>query len=131
MGSILIRKVEKDYKIPGSEIVLEKGLGICIPMVGIHHDPEIYPNPDKFDPERFTKENIAARHPFAWIPFGEGPRNCVGLRFGLIQSKIGLIQLLRNFKFSPSANTPEKVKFSPNSNVASPLGGLHLKIEEL
>lgn len=80
----LIRQAENAYKVPNSEFVLEKGTKISIPVLGIHRDPDIYPNPDLFDPERFTKENIAERHPYSWLPFGEGPRNCIGKRTKLI-----------------------------------------------
>lgn len=45
----------------------------------IHHLPEIYPDPKKFDPERFTPENSVGRHPYSYIPFSAGPRNCIGL----------------------------------------------------
>lgn len=51
---------------------------IKIPTHAIHHDPEIYPDPYRFDPERFNDENIKSRHTYAFLPFGEGPRVCIG-----------------------------------------------------
>lgn len=66
------RKVSMDYKVPGTNIVLPKDSVLIVPVLGFHRDPEIFPNPEKFDPERFTKENIEDRHPFAWMPFGKG-----------------------------------------------------------
>lgn len=66
------------YKIPDSDIIVDKGTRIFIPIYDIQHDPEYYPCPDKFDPERFNAENKAKRHPFVWLPFGEGPRACIG-----------------------------------------------------
>lgn len=123
--------MEKDYLVPNTDIILEKDTIVQIPVLGIHHDPEIYPNPDVFDPERFTKANIAARHPYAWIPFGEGPRNCIGLRFAMMETRIGLATILTNYRLLPSEKTPKKVIFDPRSNVLSTAGGMHLRIETL
>lgn len=69
----------KDYKIPGTDLVLEKDTITFVPVIGIHYDPDIYPEPEKFDPERFTEENKKQRHPMAHLPFGDGPRNCLGV----------------------------------------------------
>lgn len=63
--------VTKKYTLPNGT-TLPEGTGLIIPVLGIHHDPKIYPNPLKFDPERFSDANKSLRHPFSWIPFGEG-----------------------------------------------------------
>lgn len=65
-----LRKVTKEYKVPDTDIVLKKGINVLANIYGIHRDPDYYPNPDVFDPDRFTQENIAKRHPMAFIPFG-------------------------------------------------------------
>lgn len=119
----------KNYKVPGSDLVLEKGLIISIPVLGIHRDPAIYPRPDQFDPERFTKEEVAKRHPMAYIPFGEGQRNCIGLRFGLMQTRVGLATLFNSYKVTTTEKTPIPMRFEPGSRVLCPDGGMHLKIE--
>lgn len=72
------RVAAEDYKIPGDDVVVEKGTKVIIPIQGIHKDEEFYQNPQVFDPERFNEENKAGRHPYAHIPFGEGPRICIG-----------------------------------------------------
>lgn len=59
--------------------LLKPGESIIIPIYGIHNDPEYYPEPEKFDPERFNVENNNKRHPMAFIPFGHGPRKCIGM----------------------------------------------------
>lgn len=72
------RVCNKAYRIPGTEIFLEPGTHVHIPIQSIHRDPQYYPNPERFDPERFSEENKAQRQPFTFLAFGEGPRMCIG-----------------------------------------------------
>nr|AFI45025.1 cytochrome P450 CYP6BW2 [Dendroctonus ponderosae] len=104
------RKCTRNYKIPGTDVVLEKGTGVHIPVWGIHNDPEYFPNPDVFDPERFSEKNKASRPEYSYLPFGAGPRICIGLRFGKLQAKVGLIALLNNFKFTLNEKTPMPIQ---------------------
>ena len=126
-----IRKCTKDYKVAGTNFVIPEGMAIELPTYSLHHDPEYYPQPEKFDPERFTPENIKQRHPLTFLAFGEGPRNCIGLRFGMMQSKLAILKLLQNFEFSPSDKTPIPMKFVPSSPFLAPLGGMWLKIKKI
>lgn len=73
------RECTKDYQVPGTGVTIEKGTSVAISTLGIHHDAEIYPDPMKFDPDRFLEEIKRSRHPFSWLPFGEGPRACIGM----------------------------------------------------
>lgn len=75
---IIPRKCNKAYKIPGTDIVLEPGITVKIPVQGIQRDPEYYPHPEKFDPERFKDEIKSQRPAFSFLAFGDGPRNCIG-----------------------------------------------------
>jgi len=125
------RSAVKDFKIPNTNLVIPAGMHIMIPVAGLHNDERFYENPKEFNPERFTEENIKKRHPFAFIPFSEGPRICIGLRFGTMQAKLGLIKLLRNFRILPSDRTPVPMKYSPNASLQSPDGGLWLKIQKV
>lgn len=68
----MVRQASHDYNFPGTTHIIKKGHQIVIPVHAIHHDPEIYPDPEKFDPDRFLPENIEARHNTSFIPFGEG-----------------------------------------------------------
>lgn len=75
---VLTRLCTQSYKIPNSDVIIDKNVQAFIPILGIQYDPEYYPEPDKFDPERFNSENKAKRHAYTWLPFGEGPRSCIG-----------------------------------------------------
>lgn len=74
----LFRQVTKPYTIPDTNIQLDTQSRVFIPVYAIHRDPQYYPDPEKFDPERFTPEKKAKMHPMVYMPFGEGPRNCIG-----------------------------------------------------
>lgn len=102
---------------------------MIIPIFALQRDPRIYPNPLTFDPERFSEAEIEKRHPFTFIPFGEGPRNCIGMRFGLMQVRLGLIAILRKYKISHSQKTPKKIEFVPSAQTLVLKGGFWLKIE--
>lgn len=75
------RVCKKDYKIPGTDIVLVVGTKVHIPIQAVQRDPEYYPDPERFDPERFNEENKAKRPAFSFMAFGEGPRICIGNTF--------------------------------------------------
>jgi cytochrome P450 family 6 len=74
----LIRVCTKPYTIPGTNVLIEKGTPVIIPIYAIHRDPLYYSDPDRFDPERFTDYNKEKRPPYTYLPFGEGPRICIG-----------------------------------------------------
>lgn len=74
----LTRKAVKPYKLPNSDFTLNKGLQVVIPVYAIHNDPEYWPEPEKFIPERFTEDEKHNRPQYAYLPFGAGPRLCIG-----------------------------------------------------
>ena len=75
-----MRQALNDYPITGSKHVIRKGEQIMIPNDAIQNDEQYWKNPKQFDPDRFTAEEVAKRPNFSFIPFGEGPRNCIGMR---------------------------------------------------
>ncbi|XP_075979897.1 cytochrome P450 6B2-like [Anticarsia gemmatalis] len=124
----LQRNAKSDYKIPGTEITIKKGQTVIISLLGIHQDEKYYPNPEKFDPDRFTTEKCGERHSCAYLPFGAGPRNCIGLRLAKIQSRVCVIKLLSKFRVEPSKNTQLNMKFDPRRFLLTPKGGIYLNI---
>ncbi|KAF2904070.1 hypothetical protein ILUMI_02104 [Ignelater luminosus] len=128
---VLTRYCTQSYKVPNSDLVIEKGVQICIPSLGIQHDSDYYPDPEKFDPERFSPENKSKRHSYASLPFGEGPRVCIGMRFGLMQTKVALAILIKNYKFSLNSKTQYPLKLDPQCVVSPPLGGIWLNVEKV
>ncbi|XP_059610503.1 cytochrome P450 6a9-like [Phlebotomus argentipes] len=127
----IMRQVTKDYKLPDHDFVMKKDSVVLISVNAIHHDPEIYPDPEKFDPDRFTDENIKSRHPYAWLPFGEGPRICIGMRFGMMQTRVGLANLLQKYRVKTCSRTPIPLVLSPSSSVLSAKSGIWLRLEKV
>jgi len=73
-----MRQSTSSYTFDGITLDITKNQKVWIPIFAIHRDPDIYPKPDIFDPERFNDEAVQARHPMHYLPFGDGPRNCIG-----------------------------------------------------
>nr|QFR37028.1 cytochrome P450 6NP1 [Forficula auricularia] len=125
----VIKPVDIKWGDENRLVRLEKHLKIIIPVYGLHYDPEYFPDPERFDPERFNEVNTSRRHKYVFLPFGEGPRNCIGARFGFLQTKLGLALLLRNFNFHFTANTPQNFTYQAYSIVLATNEVLKLKIE--
>ncbi|XP_012935676.1 cytochrome P450 3A41-like [Aplysia californica] len=102
-GYILDRICDKDIEIQG--IKIPAGMNVSVPVCAIHHDADLWPEPEKFDPERFTPENKAGRHPYAFLPFGQGPRNCIGMRLALLEVKVALAAMLQTLTPVPCEKT--------------------------
>nr|AQQ12674.1 cytochrome P450 [Locusta migratoria] len=123
----LNRECNQDYKIPDSDVVLEKGTPVALSVIGLHRDPSHFPDPDRFDPERFSEEAKAERHPYVYLPFGEGPRICIGMRMGLLQTKVGLVNLLSKYRVQTTEKTVKKMDFHPRSIILMSKSGVHLQ----
>ncbi|XP_077256406.1 putative cytochrome P450 6a13 isoform X1 [Temnothorax americanus] len=125
---LLSRRCEYNYRIPNSNVELPAGIRVIIPIYGLHHDPNYYPDPARFNPERFTEENKRARHPYTYLPFGEGPRNCIGMRFALLQIKMGIISFLKDHRVEICDKSTVPIKFSRRSLVTTNEAGFWLAI---
>ncbi|KAJ8953891.1 hypothetical protein NQ318_019131 [Aromia moschata] len=111
------RVCTKDYTIepesPDEQpLHLKKGTLLMFPLYGIHHDPKYYPEPQRFDPERFNDENKQHINPYTYFPFGIGPRICLGSRFAIIETKAVFFYTLLNFEIVPLNETVIPVRAS-------------------
>ena len=105
------------------QIHLKKGDVVWLPILGIHRDEKYYANPGVFDPERFNDENKSKIDPYTYLPFGVGPRNCIGSRFALLESKIIFYHLLSKFTLVKTAKTSKEIKFKTISTNLQPKDG--------
>lgn len=103
----------KNYKVPGTNVTIEKGMTIFIPFFAIHHDEKFYPNPEKFDPSRFFSENKSGESflDMPYFPFGDGPRNCIGIRMAKLMVKIGIASILQKYHIELDDQNIEKQIF--------------------
>ncbi|KAK4883713.1 hypothetical protein RN001_007032 [Aquatica leii] len=128
---IITRKCTKDYKIPSTDVTLEKGTIIVIPLSGLHYDPTVFPNPDEFEPERFSEENCAKRHPLAYLAFGYGPRKCIAYQFGFLEAVLAVSTLIYNFKFKLNPKTKVPLCFNKKYFFIHPEGGVILDLKKI
>ncbi|XP_057619734.1 cytochrome P450 3A11-like [Chionomys nivalis] len=104
----LQRVCKEDVEMNG--VFIPKGTVVIIPIFSLHRDPQYWPEPEEFRPERFSKENKGRINPYVYMPFGYGPRNCIGMRFALMNMKLALTKLLQNFSFQPCKETQIPLK---------------------
>jgi cytochrome P450 len=99
------RLAGRDYRIDKYGIDVPKGARVLLGFHAVHHDPDYWPEPDKFNPDRFMPGQREKIVPGSYAPFGLGPRHCIGMRFSLTETKLGLAKVLMNFKFEPAPGT--------------------------
>ncbi|KAI3353350.1 hypothetical protein L3Q82_019884 [Scortum barcoo] len=86
-------------------LVIPKDMVVMVPTWPMHRDPDLWPNPEEFKPERFSKENKETIDPYTYMPFGAGPRNCIGMRFALVMMKLAMVEVLQRYSFSVCKET--------------------------
>ncbi|XP_073956995.1 cytochrome P450 9e2-like [Choristoneura fumiferana] len=124
------RVCTKTYILPGTSVQIDIGDVVAIPIYGIQKDPDIYPQPEEFIPERFIGEK-KNRPSHLFLAFGAGPRNCIGLRFAMYSAKLSMVTLLKNFKFSVCPKTEDPIQFEKRGFLLKAEKGLWVRIDSL
>ena len=127
--ALLSRASREEYKIPGTDVVLPKGTNVWVNTIGIHMDPKHYETPGIFNPDHFSKESKGKRSPYAFVAFGQGPRNCIGMRLALLEAKIALATIVKQYRILPSAKNTEPLILDLKQSVKYPKSGLYVKLE--
>uniref|UniRef100_A0A0K0FVA3 Cytochrome P450 n=1 Tax=Strongyloides venezuelensis TaxID=75913 RepID=A0A0K0FVA3_STRVS len=112
-------------------IDFEPGVSISVPIFNLHYDEDIYPEPNIFDPERFSPEQKAGRDPLYYMPFGYGPRNCIGMRYAYLSMKVYLARLLLKYKFKTCPESLQIPLEISARGMTKPIEKLYLKVETI
>ncbi|XP_029665110.1 cytochrome P450 9e2-like [Formica exsecta] len=128
--TVLDRVCVKEFELPpaipnGKPITVKPGTSIWIPNHALHHDSYYYPQPDKFDPDRFLNGDVNSS---VYMPFGIGPRICIAKRFALMEMKVMLFHLLWRCDLEPDAKTRIPMVFSKKAFFMTAEGGFWLKL---
>ncbi|XP_047693760.1 cytochrome P450 3A12-like isoform X1 [Prionailurus viverrinus] len=122
----LERVCKRDVEISG--VFIPKGTVVMVPTFILHRDLDLWPEPEEFCPERFSKKNKDSINPYIYLPFGTGPRNCIGMRFAIMNMKLALVRVLQNFSFKPCKETQIPLKLNTLS-IIQPEKPIVLKVE--
>lgn len=100
---------------------------VFIPAFAMHRDEKYYDEPLKFNPDRFIDGKNHSNQPY--LPFGDGPRNCIGMRLGKMQTKVGLVMMLQKFRYDlEDCLKNNDLEFEPRSGLLAPRGQLKLHV---
>ncbi|XP_066602051.1 cytochrome P450 9e2-like [Prorops nasuta] len=124
----------KSFQLPpalpgGKPFNIEKGGSIWFSSFSVHRDPRYFTDPDTFDPDRFLGENKKRIEPSTYLPFGLGPRMCIGNRFALLETRVLVFHLLAKCQLEPSEKTSVPMKFSKKELTIRPEGGFWLTLK--
>ncbi|KAF3813921.1 hypothetical protein GH733_017953, partial [Mirounga leonina] len=122
----LERVCKKDVEISG--VFIPKGTVVMVPVFTLHRDLDLWPEPEEFRPERFSKKNKDNINPYTHLPFGTGPRSCLGMRFAIMNMKLALVRVLQNFSFKPCKETQIPLKLN-SQRLLRPEKPIVLKVE--
>ncbi|KAL0278412.1 UNVERIFIED_CONTAM: hypothetical protein PYX00_000241 [Menopon gallinae] len=122
---LISRVLEEDSKF--GDYIIPKGTTVSVQIFALHRNPNIYPDPDKFDPDRFLPQNVERRHNYAFVPFSAGPRNCIGKRLALMEEKFVLSTLIRRYVIE-SVDKPTDIKLLPEV-ILRPHNGINITLK--
>ncbi|XP_012528476.2 cytochrome P450 6k1-like isoform X2 [Monomorium pharaonis] len=126
---ILDRTPVSDYTFSGTKITIEKETPVYVALRGIQTDPAYWQDPMRFDPERFSDKKKNEIVSCTFLPFGEGPRNCIGMRLGILQTAVGLIAVLRDYEIA--LNPSWKIPIDQRSLFSMPPAGFLLNFKKI
>ncbi|XP_034117678.1 probable cytochrome P450 6v1 [Drosophila nasuta] len=113
---------------PHAECYARRGMPVFISNLAIHHDSKYWPEPERFDPERFNAENKSNQTPMSYLPFGAGPHHCIGLQIALLQIKLGLIYFLRQHRVEFCDQTVDHISFDAKFALLASEHSIYLKV---
>ncbi|XP_015187259.1 PREDICTED: cytochrome P450 4C1-like [Polistes dominula] len=113
---VIFRQIPKDMQL--KDYLIPSGMICAIVIHSVHRNPEYWPNPNVFDPDRFLPENTKKRHPYSYIPFSAGPRNCIGQKFAMYELKLIVASTIYNFELEP-VDELDDVTFSADITLRS------------
>ncbi|KAI4475758.1 hypothetical protein M0802_015035 [Mischocyttarus mexicanus] len=119
----VFRHLNEDLQL--KKYLIPAGTNIRVNIFNLHRNPEFWPNPNVFDPDRFLPENVRNRNPFCFIPFSAGLRNCIGQKYAMLEIKLMVAHILHNFYLEPVEDL-DKVKLGGNINL-KPEKPVHVK----
>ncbi|XP_029850272.2 cytochrome P450 3A6-like [Ixodes scapularis] len=103
------------------------GTMVVAPAWHIHRSPQFWNDPSRFLPDRFAQDQ-PERHPFAYFPFGLGPRSCFGKRLAVLQVKTAIVEILRNYRVLPCGETVDPIRVTVPNVLLRPVGGIKLRL---
>ncbi|KAH8372828.1 hypothetical protein KR009_005705, partial [Drosophila setifemur] len=127
----LLRRTTKEFEITRSVFVIARGNNVLIPTAAIHRDPEIYTNPERFDPDRFEEDSRRSRSAGTFLPFGDGLRGCIAARFAEQSLLVGLVSLLQHHRYAPCAETTIPMEYDTRRLLLIPKGPIKLSVERV
>uniref|UniRef100_A0A182K4P1 Cytochrome P450 n=1 Tax=Anopheles christyi TaxID=43041 RepID=A0A182K4P1_9DIPT len=118
------RKLLEDMEMNGTTV--PAGSSISLNIFCLHRNPKVFPEPEKFIPERFSDENEIKRGPYDYIPFSAGSRNCIGQKYALLEMKVTIVKLLASYRILPGESI-DQVRYKADL-VIRPSGGIPVKL---